>query len=111
MGMAFRLEPWWPLGDDRWTVFALICLIVVILTYFIPDELEWVNRIKDSSDWKMFRFKVAVFLHAKGSAEKAKAELDLGWKEGDWDDPDIEERHEAELRRGLGLEPRKQDDD
>ena len=81
MGMAFFIEPWWPLGDARWGVFAFICLIVFILTYFLPDELQWVNRIKDSSDWKLFRFKVAVFLNAKGSQEKADAEDDLGWKE------------------------------
>ena len=105
MGLAFRLEPWWPLGDDRWSAFALVCLLFVILTYFLPEELKWATRIQDSSSWKMFRFKMAVFLRAKGSDEWTQAEDDLGWEEEALDDPKIEEQHEDHLTVAEGAQP------
>ncbi|MXY70631.1 MAG: hypothetical protein F4Y47_19040 [Acidobacteriia bacterium] len=81
MGMAFLLEPWWPLGDKRWGYFALACLICVILTYLIPDEPQWLIRAQNSAAWRMFGPRLAAFLHAKGSDERAAAEFDMGWEE------------------------------
>lgn len=111
MGMAFLLEPWWPLGDERWGVFAAVCLLVVILTYFLPDELKWVTRIQEDSRWKLLWLK----LYPRHSETRAKKEFDVGWYDcGDEDeevDPGIEERYERQLRRGLGLPPRVRDGD
>lgn len=104
MGMAFRLEPLWPLGDDRWTALALACLISAIMTYFLPDELKWVTRVQESSAWKLFWFSAAVFLRAKGSQEKLDRESTLGGEAGGLNDPKIEKRYERQLRRDLGLE-------
>ena len=105
-GNSIFIEPWWPLGDSRWVVFSIVCLIGFIATYFLPDELKWVTRVQESSAWKLFRFRAAVFLRGKNHPERSEAKEDLGWEEEGLNDPRIEERHERELRRALGLDDR-----
>ena len=111
MGMAFLLEPWWPLGDKRWGYFALACLVFVLLTYFLPDELKWVTRIQNSSAWKLLRFRMAVFMSARGADERRKADGTLGWEAGGLDDPSLDDRYEDQFRKEIGLPPRVRDDD
>lgn len=102
LGMGFLVELWWPLGDRRWGVFAIVWLIVVILTYILP--VRWLVRIFPVlAHPELWPLRLRVMRRAKSHPERSEAEEDLGWEEEGIDDPKIEERHEREFRRALGL--------
>ena len=103
MCMAFFFEPWLPLGDSRWFVLGMVAVVCYFLIELLPDELEWVARVKDSSAWKLLRLRVAVQLHAKHSTERAEDEYSLGWKAGGLGDAKLNKRFWRRIAKYMGL--------